>query len=43
LISIYLAEGLIEQAWSAAERLGAGSAWKALADASATSRPLAND
>jgi hypothetical protein len=39
LISIYLAEGLVEQAWSAADRFGAGSAWKALADASATSRP----
>jgi hypothetical protein len=39
LISIYLADGLLEEAWSAAERFGAGSAWKALADASARSRP----
>jgi tetratricopeptide (TPR) repeat protein len=39
LISIYLADGLLEEAWSAAERFGAGSAWKALADASRTSRP----
>ena len=39
LISIYLTEGLVEQAWSVADRFGAGSAWKVLADASATSRP----
>ena len=39
LISIYLTEGLVEQAWSAADRFGAGSAWKVLADVSATSRP----
>jgi SWIM zinc finger len=39
LISIYLADGLLEEAWSAAERFGAGSAWKTLADASARSRP----
>jgi len=39
LISVYLADGLIDEAWSAAERFGAGSAWKILADASATSRP----
>ena len=39
LISIYLAEGLLEEAWSTAERFGAGSARKALADASARSRP----
>jgi hypothetical protein len=30
---------LFEEAWSTAERFGAGSAWKALADASARSRP----
>jgi hypothetical protein len=39
LISVYLADGLIDEAWSAAERFGARSAWKTLADASATSRP----
>jgi hypothetical protein len=39
LISVYLADGLIDEAWSAAERFGAGGAWKILADASATSRP----
>ena len=39
LISIYLADGLLDEAWSTAERFDAGSAWKALADASARSRP----
>jgi uncharacterized Zn finger protein len=39
LITIYLAEGMLEEAWDVQRRFSAGAAWKALADASAASRP----
>ena len=39
LINIYLSESRVEEAWRAAKRFGAGSAWRALAEASAALRP----
>lgn len=39
LINVYLSENRLEEAWRAAKRFGAGSAWRALAEASAALRP----
>jgi hypothetical protein len=39
LINVYLGESRVEEAWRAAKRFGAGSAGRALADASAALRP----
>jgi hypothetical protein len=39
LINVYLSESRLEEAWRAAKRFGAGSAWRALAEASAALRP----
>ena len=39
LIIVHLSESRVEEAWLAAKRFGAGSAWRALAEASAALRP----
>ena len=39
LINVYLSESRVEEAWRAAKRFGAGSAWRELAEASAALRP----
>jgi uncharacterized Zn finger protein len=40
LVDLALASGDLEAAWAAARSYGAGSAWRALADASAETRPV---
>lgn len=41
LVQLHLSDGDIEAAWNAADRYGAGSAWKELADRGADTRPVA--